>query len=163
MARYPLANLLSARLFREEAAEREVLTRTSALEAAEAEREKARAELERYRVWRPGEERRRFEAVKNRCLSLGDLDEHQDDILQLRRAELAREEEAALASGRVEEARNRLADARRVLEAAVRDRRKIEEHRDRWRREENMRLDLAEELELEDFPASRPSDEADVE
>lgn len=161
MAKYPLRDLLSARAFREEAAEREVGRAASAVEEAKEAARLARERYEEYRLWRPEEEKRLFGEVRYRHLSQGELDGHQGDIQRLRQAELRHEEEAIEAERRVVRAEEVLAAARSALAAAVRDKRKIEEHRERWLRGEAIRLDMAEESELEDFtvPAA-PDDEA---
>lgn len=154
MVKYPLADLLSARLFREEAAERLVIRAAAELEQAEAAALEARRLLEEYRAWRPGEEKRLFdEEVKLRIISLGDLDSHQEDIQKLRVAELKKEEAAVAAEKQVALAHEALVQARKGLETAVRERRKIDEHRDRWLKEEAVKRDRAEEAELEDFPS----------
>lgn len=162
MARYPLAPLLSAREFREEAAAREARRALAAVEEAEKAAEAAREELARYREWRPGEERRLFEEIRGKVMELNALDGHREDIQALRNAELQREEncrraELALAAAREE------AEAARLRQAqAARDRRKIEEHRERWRRGEFLREEAAAEAELEDFP-TRGADFSDEE
>ncbi len=153
MAKYPLAQLLTAREIREEAAARE--TRRALREAEEAREraEAARRESARYREWRPGEEQRLFEKIRDQHMPLSGIDRHREDIQALKNAELALEEAAAEADKAVSAAEAAAKKARLAQAAAARDRQKIEEHRERWQKAENKRIDAAEEAELEDFPA----------
>lgn len=165
MAKYPLGPLLSARMFREDAAERETRQTLAALERAHDDAEAAREELRRYSEWRPGEEKRLFEELRGNMIGLDVLDRHREDIQALRNAELQREDACRLADSAVVEAEGEVEKARRRQSAAARDRRKIEEHRDRWARLEAVREEAAAEAELEDFPARGAADagESDVE
>ncbi|MDR0361994.1 MAG: type III secretion protein [Planctomycetota bacterium] len=163
MARYPLEPLLAARRFREEAAARETLLARRRLEEDLKAEETVREKLLRYREWRPGEEKRLFEAVRGMAVSQGELDRHREDIQALRRAELAiedvcREAEKAVAARTAE-----LEEAKRRQAEAIRDLRKMDAHRDIWRGEEARRLELAEEAELEDFGVHSGMDGPDTE
>ncbi|MDR2390608.1 MAG: type III secretion protein [Planctomycetota bacterium] len=155
MARYPLEPLLVARRYREAAAARETLLARRRVEEAREAEAAAREKLLRYREWRPAEENRLFGTVRGRAIPREDLDRHLEDVRALRRAELnledaCREAEKAVAArmGELDEAKRRQADA-------VRDLRKMDAHRDIWRKEEARRLELAEEAELEDFSGAR--------
>jgi hypothetical protein len=161
MARYPLEPLLGARRYREEAATREALSARWRVEDAREAEAAAREKLLRYREWRPAEENRLFETVRGRTILREELDRHLEDVLALRRAELdledgRREAEKAVAAclAELEEAKRRQVDA-------VRDLRKIDAHRDVWRKEEARRLELAEEAELEDFSGVRSDMDGD--
>lgn len=151
MATYPLGPLLRTRKFREDAAAREVAKAFGAVRAAKERLEAAREEWRRYREWRPGEEVRLFELLRGKVLPQSSLDRHREDIEALRNGELSREEACALAEAEVKKAEAEAAKAQAAHADAVRDRRKIEEHRERWRAEEAKRVEAAEEAELEDF------------
>jgi len=149
---YPLGPLLSARKFREEEAGRATLAAQRSADEARQAAEAAKEEWRRYREWRPGEEARLFRELLGRQIPLSDLDRHRGDIHALRAAEQDRAEASCLADQAVEEADAKVEEARRRQAAAVRDTRKIEEHRRRWQRQEGLRQENAEAAELEDFP-----------
>lgn len=162
MGTYPLGPLLTARSVREDSLAREVNKAAAAVRAAREVVAAARAEFERYREWRPAEEARRFEAIRGTDVSLAGLERHRDEIDALRQEEFAKEEAVREAEKAVVQAEATEAKARAAHLEAVRGKKKIEEHRDRWRLAEQKLLDAAEEAELEDFPyqAGTPGDEA---
>lgn len=151
MAKYRLEGLLSARRVKEDRFAREARQATQAVVDAEAAEAAARDELERYRAWRPGEEKRLFEEVRGHILSQDELDRHRDDVDELKRRELRLEEALEEAGQAVLAAKEEEARAKQRLAEAIKDRQKIEEHRQRWWREEQKRIEMAEEAELEDF------------
>lgn len=161
MAKYPLQALLTAREFREEAAKREVRKAMYALEEAREKARVAAEELERYRAWRPGEEERLFEEIRGKVMPLTGVDGHREDIQGLRHREFALEEERMQADRAVADAEAAVEMARAAQLEAIRARSKIEEHRDRWRREEQKRLEAIEEAELEEFTGREEDDGED--
>ncbi len=166
MAKYPLASLLSAREFREDAAARESAAARRKADAAKAAEEEAEATWHAYQEWRPGEEVRLFEEIRGKVMPLTGLDGHRDDIQALRSRELHLEEvfhEAEEATAAAEKA---AAEAKERHSETVRDRRKIEEHRNVWLQAEAKRQEAAEEAELEEFTtrsSESNSEEADDE
>ena len=157
MAKYPLAALLEARKFREEAALREERLAREAAERAYEAAERARAEFLRYRERRPEEERRLFEQVRGKELSQADLDRHLEDVRRLRQMELQKEEASAQAARMAESARETAEKTRRLRVEAFRERQKIEEHKGIWLKKESRRLEAANESEAEDAAAGRKS------
>lgn len=159
-AGYPLGPLLSARLFREDAAEQEVRRARERVNAAKSAAAAAREEYARYRAWRPEEEARLFAAIRGRDVTQTELDGHFSDIHALRTEELAREERCVIAEKAVQEAEKEAEKAKSRHLAAIRNRQKIEMHRERWLRGEKIRLEALEESELEDFPYHPAEDDA---
>ena len=153
MAKYPLGPLLSARKFREEEAGRATLAAQRSADEARQAAEAAKEEWRRYREWRPGEEARLFEELRGRQVPLLDLDRHREEIHALRAAEQERAEASRRADQAVEDADAKVEEARLRQVVAVRDTRKIDEHRQRWQRKEIHRQEKAEVVEQEDFPA----------
>ncbi len=151
MGAYPLANLLTLRKLREDAAEREARRARAAEAEAKNRLEEAKAELARYREWRPGEEKRLFAELRGRVIEQSRLDRHREDIEGLRKQELVREETCLTREKELKEAGEALEKAKRAKAAAVRGREKIAIHRDRWQISEAKRLEAAEEAELEEF------------
>ena len=161
MPSYPLQSLLTVRHFREEGAKNEVRAAERRLAEAREEVRKKEEELERYRIWRPEEENRRYDAIMGETMSLEEVagfraslgalaEGEQERILAVTEAEKAvgqKEREVAAAREAVAEAR---------MEAA-----KIEAHRDIWLAEAKREAERQEDLELEEFktPAGQ-SDES---
>lgn len=163
MSKYPLAAMLSTRKIREDRAARESRQARAAVEEAKEAAAAAYEKWRAHREWRPGEERRLFESVRGEILSRTELDGHVGDIEALRAAELRLEEAYRAAEQAVTAAEAEAEKARVRHAAAIRDREKIDEHRKLWQREEDKRLEMAEEAELEDFPSPGARDESGFE
>ena len=73
MPSYPLQSLLTVRHFREEGAKNEVRAAERRLAEAREEVRKKEEELERYRIWRPEEETRRYDAIMGETMSLEEV------------------------------------------------------------------------------------------
>jgi hypothetical protein len=121
------------------------------VEEAKQAVETAKQKLGEYRIWRPGEEKRLFETVRGTLMPQTGLDAHRNDIQALRVEELHLEECVREAESAVAAAEKAAEQAGQAHADAVRDRRKIEEHKEIWLRAEQKRQELAEEAELEDF------------
>ena len=163
MAKYRLEALLSARKAKEDRAAREARAAAFAVAEAKKKAEAAREELGRYRLWRPEEEERRFAAIREQVLSQTELDRFRYDLEALRARESELEETAEAAERAVDEAEQEERKAKQRLVAAAKDREKIEEHRERWLREELKRQEAAEEKEMEDFSGHGSPDDEEAE
>ena len=152
MPSYPLQSLLTVRHFREEGAKNEVRAAERRLAEAREEVRKKEEELERYRIWRPEEENRRYDAIMGETMSLEEVAGFRASLGAL--AEGEQERILAVTEREVAAAREAVAEARR--EAA-----KIEAHRDIWLAEAKREAERQEDLELEEFktPAGQ-SDES---
>lgn len=158
MATYPLDPLLSARRFREDEAARATALARRKADEAKAAAEAAQAEWRAYQEWRPGEEVRLFEEIRGKETPLSGLDSHREDIQTLRSRELRLEELFHEAEDAAAAAEKAAGEARERHAATVRDRRKIEEHRGIWLKEEAKRQEAAEEAELEEFTVHSSED-----
>ena len=159
MAGYPLTALLASRRFREDAAARETRLAREAEELARAAAAKAGEELRRYREWRPGEEARLFERLRGKIVPRSELDRHHGDVQTLRQTEIEKESASLLAEKAVEKAAAELERAREFQIAAIRNREKLDMHREIWLAAEKKRLEAAEEAEMEDFTSRSPLDD----
>lgn len=141
MAQYRLEQLLSARRVKEDRAALEAQAAGIAHAEAKKRTEAAKAEFERYREWRPGEEDRLFALVRGLNLSQAELDEHFEKVETLRAGE--RNLAEAVETAEREEAKAAEAEqtAKRLYIEAVRASEKIEEHRKRWLQEEREEAD----------------------
>lgn len=151
MAKYRLEALLSARKIKEDSAARVARAAGFAVTEAKDRLEEAKLEYERYRLWRPQEEEKRFVEIRTRVLPQTDLDDYRAGIEALRQKELELEDAIETAKQAVLKAEEAEREAKRLLVVAARDKEKIAEHRKRWLREELKRQAEAEEKEMEDF------------
>ena len=158
---YPLQALLNVRYFRENAARNEVRTaercHREALEVVRQQQE----ELERYRLWRPEEESRRYAAIMGKPMSMEAMSAFRSGLTALAEGEAERERALAEASKQAEQKEQVLLAARQAVGAARKEAAKIEAHQELWRAEEKNAAQRQEDLELEEFKApAAQSDES---
>ena len=151
MKGYPLARLLTIRSWREEEAKREVEARREAVRQAEKIFLEKRRERDDYAAWRPGEERALFARIRNRKVSLTEVDDFKHSVLALRARETELDEAVALAEKTLAAAQEAVEEARGAALRAARERMKITEHGRLWALGENQRLERLAEAELEEF------------
>lgn len=161
---YPLESLLSVRHFREEGAKRTVRYAELAVREAEEAVFASRKALEDYRIWRYEEEERRYDAIMQKSMSLGDIDRFKAGLAQLAAGETLKEEEIYKAEKKVLEAEKALVDARHAAKQAMKNTAKIRTHKEIWSEEEKKEAEHRADLELEEFrPLSRRGAEAEGE
>jgi hypothetical protein len=118
-----------------------------------------RKELEEYRSQRPQRERRLYDDILNREVSLNDLEDLRAKIVRLREHEQSLSEEEIALQRALEAAAKVEQEAHTVWQAAQREVQKVEELMADWRVRERREGERHAELELEEF--SRPRDMAD--
>lgn len=148
---YPLQPLLSVRAFRENNAKMALSAAETAMRQAEAEAAGKRAELERYRKWLPEEKDRRYNGIMGKEMSLADLDTFKARLAVLDDGVFAREDAVQQAEKILEERRTGLRTARAALNAARKEKIKIEAHRNVWAQALAKEAERAADLELEEF------------
>ncbi len=164
MERYPLESLLSVRHYREEGAKRRVRGAENAVREAEATVEKKKKELEEFRIWRREEEERRYEAIMNRPMTIGQLDTFKTGLAMLAAQENEREQAVVKAEKDVELLRTELVKAQEAVKLARKNTSKIQAHKDIWKEEAKKEAEHKEDLEMEEFrPISRKGAEAEGE
>ena len=151
MIKYPLQRLLRLRFIREDKAAAEVTRRKQLLAEAKLEKIRCEKELADYREWRIEEEKRLFDAIKGKEISQKELDAYKHELLKLRGKEVQLEERIFEAQKQIDRCEQNLQDARDAYLGAVKERKKIEEHRSRWVEIEKLRQEREEEKELEEF------------
>lgn len=159
MVKYPLKQLLAAREFRQEQAERATHAAMQEAENARQTAATAKETWQRYQVWRPGEEIRLFNLLRGQIVTQTELHNHQQQIQDLRQKERDLEQTWHEAEKAVLTADQKVSAARIRQNAAIRDANKIEQHRQRWQLAENRRIEENEALELEEFPYRPGEDE----
>ena len=161
MPSYPLQSLLTVRHFREEGAKNEVRAAERRLAEAREEVRKKEEELERYRIWRPEEENRRYDAIMGETMSLEEVAGFRASLGALAEGEQERILAVTEAEKAVGPKEREVAAAREAVAEARREAAKIEAHRDIWLAEAKREAERQEDLELEEFktPAGQ-SDES---
>lgn len=114
---------------------------------------KREEELERYRVWRPEEENRRYDAILGEAMSLDDVAEFRASLGALAEGEQEREQAVAEAEKNVARKEQEVNTAREAVAAARKEAAKIEAHRDIWLTEAKKEAERQEDLEMEEFKA----------
>ncbi len=148
---YPLQALLDVRHFREEATRNEVrVAERRYAEARETVRQ-CREELERYRLWRPEEEARRYAVVMGTCMSLDALSVFRIGLTGLAEAEAERERALAEAEKKAAAKEQAVQAARQAVALARKEAAKIETHREIWQMEAGIEAQRLEDLEMEEF------------
>jgi type III secretion protein O len=149
---YILEDLLRVRKFREDAAAAE-LTRCRKLVAeAEEQVELRKRELQEYVQWRLKREEEMYREVMQKPIHLNDLEDLKVSIQILRDDELKYEERIITAEKQLNEARQELEQAQAAYRQAVKDREKLEEHKEMWLEEEQKLQEAQAEKEIEDIP-----------
>ncbi len=161
MPSYPLQSLLTVRHFREEGAKNEVRAAERRLAEAREEVRKKEEELERYRIWRPEEENRRYDAIMGETMSLEEVAGFRASLGALAEGEQERILAVTEAEKAVGQKEREVAAAREAVAEVRREAAKIEAHRDIWLAEAKREAERQEDLELEEFktPAGQ-SDES---
>lgn len=148
---YPLEELFRIRKIRVDESRVTVVRVTHELESALTVLYRKKKELEEYEKWRVSEEERLFINIKRKILSMRQLESYRNKIAAMREKELLYREEICRAETEVENVRQRLEKAKEVLKRVIREKEKIEAHKERWMEEARKEEERQQDLELEDF------------
>lgn len=148
---YPLADLLSVREFREEAAKRNVSRAQTAVREAKAAAEEKKQALEEWRVWRVQETDRRYDALLGKKTVIEKIDEFNRGLALLAAQELQKEAEIDAAEKAVQQSEAALRKAQDEVSTARKNTAKIEAHKAIWAEESKKAAERAEDLEFEEF------------
>jgi len=149
--KYVLQDLLRVREFRETAAGSEVKKKKSRFDHAQrtvTEKEKA---LSDYHTWRLEKEDSLYDEIANRLVTLKDLDDLKMNIALLREKETALENDLLEAQKALNLAAEELEEAKDAFRLAIREKRKIEEHKTIWIGEAVKEEERAQDKEMEEF------------
>jgi len=152
--RYPLKPLLDVRILREENASAELTAaKRRVTEALQAVEDRKR-ELVEYVEWRKVEEVRLFDEIKNHEVDSQGLEDHRTMVRNLRTKDAEYEKRVSEAEQDVVKARKAVEKSEKAYRLAVKEKQKIEAHRDLWTEDERKREALAEDAEMEEFTGS---------
>ena len=149
--KYPLADLLRVRLFREDAAQAEVTAARRTLETAEQTLAARQQELTGYIEYRKRREAELYDEIMNQQIQMRDLDDLKSHISQLQHTQGQFEDNVTQAKQDVRTANAALEEAQAAYSLAVKERQKIDEHKAIWAQEETQRCEAELEKEMEDF------------
>lgn len=149
--KYVLDDLLRVRAFRETSRGNEMRAKKMLLAQAEGVVKKKEEELSEYRVWRVRREDDLFEEVKGRHINLKDLDDLKLMVGQMREKEALMENDVFEAESERETAEGVYKGARDAYHFAVKEKKKIEEHKKIWVKEVYREEEQARDKEMEEF------------
>ena len=155
MSAYPLQDMVRVREHREDQATQAVTKAQRQLKEARAALEQKQKELVDYAAWRIAEENRLLDSLMRRPLKLGEISDVRATIGTFRDRELELKDEVVQLEKNVARAEAHLEECRQRQVKAVRDLEKLVEHRSIWQRARALELEVAEDLELEDFSGPR--------
>lgn len=165
--KHVLDDLMGVRAHRERSAGMELRARKAECREAEEAETGKRKELADYGIWRRGKEEALFRRVANRLVRTGDLETFRHGVRFLREREAILGEELAKAEEALRAAREEVDRARDAYFLTLREKRKIEEHRNAWREERAREIERQDEGEMEEYGkvlrgfASEEDDEED--
>ncbi len=138
--------MLRVRMLHEDQAKRDARTAEERLHEAQELRDGKAAELERYKMWRPQEEERRYASIIGKPMDAAKLGEFREDLARLAQGEAERQQQVDEAEAAVLDRQKETDRARDAVVQARKACMKLEEHRDMWtaamRKEEERLADL---------------------
>jgi len=155
MTEYPLHPLLRLRNLREDKAVHALEVARRRQVQAEKELDGAKTAHQRFMDWLAREEERRYREIMETLMDLDEVDDFKQGLLILRAREAQYLEEILKAEQRVETAEKILVQAKADLMTAQKGTMRVEVHRDQWLKGVQKEAERLEEMEIEDFSASR--------
>jgi hypothetical protein len=149
--KYTLQELLRVREFRETSRANEMKVKKARLNDAERMVAIKKEELSEYRIWRVQKEDSLYEEVQGSYISLKDLDNLKLKVSLLREKEALLDNNLVEAEKARETVREEFQRARNAYHHAVREKRKIEEHKKIWLEEMAREEERATDKEMEEF------------
>ncbi len=149
--KYVLEDLKRVKDLRESASERKLTARKHERESARQKVREKDAELDEYRRFRRAKESALFESVKGKMIGLKDFDQLKTKEKILAEKEAALEQELTRSRTVLETAEQKVKDALAAYQSAVRDTRKMEEHKKLIIEELSLVQEGLEELEIEEL------------
>ena len=149
--KYGLEDLLKVRKFREDSARNEVMVKKHLLDEAINLVQAKERKLREYQCWRVRTEEAMYDEIRNTFVSLKELDELKLQVSLMREKEISLEKDLMDAVNAREKANEDLAKAKEVYNRAVKEKTKIEEHREVWSAGMVREEEISQEKELEDI------------
>lgn len=148
---YVLRELLKIRLMREQWAKDALVKAQNVLQLAIRKVEEKKKELEDFRVWRVGEEKRLYAEVMRKRVKRNDIDALKLNLADLEKKELGHIQAIHDAEEEREKAKDKVEEARVAYNFALIGVQKLEEHKVGWMAEWTKEQEALVEKEMEDF------------
>ena len=155
---YVLQPLLRIRTMREDRASGELSAARRELAAAEDALEARRRDLAAYEETKEERRDRVYDAVMGRPCSMDDLDKAREGVARIDEEGVLKADNVVRAEGVLHEKEEASAAAQGALNLAIKERMKIEEHRQQWVEEDRKEQERLAEFELEDFTGRKQDD-----
>ena len=148
---YALQSMLKIRTMREDRAATELTVARKAKAAAEAERERRNAELENYLVTKDERRDKVFDSIMGLAVTRDQIDIAKETVAKIDEEGVIFERALSDAVKVVEEKTQGESRAHARYVGAMKEKSKIEMHRQAWEEEDRKEQEARAELELEDF------------
>ena len=155
---YALQPMLRIRTRREDRAATELTAARTAEREAERALEERKEELAEYERTKEERRDRVYDAVMGRPCSMDDLDKAREGVARIDEEGVLKADNVARAEGVLHEKEEASAVAQSALNLAIKERMKIEEHRQQWVEEDRKEQERLEDIELEDFTGRKQDD-----
>ena len=155
---YVLQPMIRIRQRREDAAGAVLVAARAEERAAAKTLEDRREELAEYERTKEERRDRVYDAVMGRPCTMEELDMAREGVSRIDEEGILKTDNVARAEGVLHEKEEASAAAQSALNLAIKNRMKIEEHRDAWAAEDRLDQERREEFELEDFTGRKQDD-----
>ena len=155
---YLLQPMIRIRQRREDAAGAALVAARVEERAAAKTLEERREELAEYERTKEERRDRVYDAVMGRPCSMDDLDKAREGVARIDEEGVLKADNVARAEGVLHEKEEASAVAQSALNLAIKERMKIEEHRQQWVEEDRKEQERLAEFELEDFTGRKQDD-----
>ena len=155
---YALQPMLRIRVRREDRAATELVAARTAEREAERVLEARKEELAEYERTKEERRDRVYDAVMGRPCTMDDLDKAREGVARIDEEGILKADNVSRAEGVLHEKEEASAAAQSALNLAIKNRMKIEEHRQQWVEQDRKEQERLEDIELEDFTGRKQDD-----
>ena len=155
---YVLQPMIRIRQRREDAAGAALVVARTEERAAAKTLEERKEELAEYERTKEERRDRVYDAVMGRPCTMDDLDKAREGVARIDEEGILKADNVARAEGALHEKQEASAAAQSALNLAIKNRMKIEEHRQQWVEEDRKEQERLEDIELEDFTGRKQDD-----
>ncbi len=156
---YALEQLLTIRGRREDRARGELQTARQAVSQAETALRDQQEALRQYEETKEERRDRIFAAILGRAISMDDLERAREGVARIDEEGILKANNVVRAEEEVEQRKKEVETAKTAYIASSKDRMKISEHKEDWKRVQLQEEEFRQDIELEDFTGKKVSDD----
>ncbi len=156
---YALEQLLTIRGRREDRARGELQTARQAVSQAETALRNQQEALHQYEITKEERRDRIFAAILGRPISMDDLERAREGVARIDEEGILKANNVVRAEEEVEQRKKEVETAKTAYIASSKDRMKISEHKEDWKRVQLQEEEFRQDIELEDFTGKKVSDD----